>query len=165
MGAGRRGPDRVAAAQIVQNSHRIALPDDQPPAHAAQRGIQRLQAAGIAAALFIDPDVDQIHASAEAGAHHIELHTGAYADAADSTTRRAELARIVEAAELAESLGIEVHAGHGLHVDNVGEISAIAPIVELNIGHALIARAVFVGLGEAIVELSAAMAAGRRQIV
>ncbi|WP_348760441.1 pyridoxine 5'-phosphate synthase [uncultured Salinisphaera sp.] len=128
-------------------------------------GIQRLQAAGIAAALFIDPDVDQIHASAEAGAHHIELHTGAYADAADSTTRRAELARIVEAAELAESLGIEVHAGHGLHVDNVGEISAIAPIVELNIGHALIARAVFVGLGEAIVELSAAMAAGRRQIV
>ncbi|ROO32766.1 pyridoxine 5'-phosphate synthase [Salinisphaera japonica] len=127
-------------------------------------GLARLQAAGIQAALFIDPDTDQIEAAARAGAHHIELHTGAYADAVDTTTRQAELARIMAAAVQAESLGLEVHAGHGLHVDNVAEIAAIAPIVELNIGHALIARAVFVGLDAAVTEMSAAMAAGRRQI-
>ncbi|RJS92047.1 pyridoxine 5'-phosphate synthase [Salinisphaera sp. Q1T1-3] len=128
-------------------------------------GLTRLGAAGIRAALFIDPDAEQIRAAAEAGAHHIELHTGAYADAVDVASRRAELARLIEGAELAESLGMEVHAGHGLHVDNVGDIAAIPAIVELNIGHALIARAVFIGLDDAVLEMRAAMDAGRQRIV
>lgn len=125
--------------------------------------LERLHSAGIQAALFIDPDADQIRASAEAGAHHIELHTGAYADAVDAASRERELQRIVEAAALAASLDLEVHAGHGLHADNVQAIAAIAPIVELNIGHALVARAVFVGLDAAVREMCAAMDAGREQ--
>lgn len=128
-------------------------------------GLSRLQQAGINAALFIDPDPEQIRAAAESGAHHIELHTGAYADAHDASEREAERIRIAEGATLAESLGLEVHAGHGLHVDNVGSIAAMAPIVELNIGHALIARAVFTGLDAAVSEMRAAMQSARRQIV
>lgn len=124
----------------------------------------RLHSAGIRAALFIDPDADQIRASAEAGAHHIELHTGAYADAVDPAGRDHELQRIVDGAALAASLNLEVHAGHGLHTDNVQAIAAIAPVVELNIGHALIARAVFVGLNAAIDEMRVAMAAGRAHV-
>lgn len=127
-------------------------------------GLARLQAAGIQTALFIDPEPEQIRAAAEIGAHHIELHTGAYADATQDTVRAAELARLVAGAELAASLGLEVHAGHGLHVDNVADIAVIAPIVELNIGHALIARAVFIGLEAAVAEMRAAMSAARQRL-
>ena len=127
--------------------------------------LKQLHDAGIQAALFIDPSADQIRASADAGAHHIELHTGAYADAVDEAAREQELARIVEGAALAHSLGMEVHAGHGLHTDNVQPIAAIAPIVELNIGHALVARSVFVGLDKAISEIRAAMDAGRARLI
>jgi len=125
--------------------------------------LEQLHAAGIQASLFIDPNPAQIQASSDAGAHHIELHTGAYADATDDESREHELARIVEGATLAKSLGLGVHAGHGLHSDNVGPIAAIPAIAELNIGHALIARAVFVGLEQAIQEVRAAMDAGRSQ--
>lgn len=125
--------------------------------------LKQLHAAGIQAALFIDPNPEQIQASAAAGAHHIELHTGAYADAPDDASRDLELARIVEGATLAHSLGLEVHAGHGLHADNVQPIAAIPSIVELNIGHALVARAVFVGLDAAVGEMRIAMDAGREQ--
>jgi len=124
--------------------------------------LARLQAAGINTALFIDPDAAQIEASARAGAHHIELHTGAYADAMDAEARARELARIVTAARHAADIGIEVHAGHGLNVDNVGAIAAIPEIVELNIGHALIADAVFVGIAEAVARMRSAMDAARR---
>lgn len=123
--------------------------------------LTRLQGAGINAALFIDPDVAQIDAAARAGAHHIELHTGAYADAGDAKARDRQLERIGTAARHAADIGIEVHAGHGLNVDNVGPIAAITEIVELNIGHALIADAVFVGITEAVSRMRAAMDAGR----
>jgi len=128
---------------------------------AVAAALARLQAAGINTALFIDPDAAQIEASARAGAHHIELHTGAYADAMDDARAR-ELARIVTAARHAADIGIEVHAGHGLNVDNVGAIAAIPEIVELNIGHALIADAVFVGIAEAVARMRSAMDAARR---
>lgn len=127
-------------------------------------GVARLRGAGINAALFIDPEADQIRAAAAAGAGHIELHTGAFADAQDGGVREAELERIVAAARLADELGLEVHAGHGLNVANVAAIAAIETIVELNIGHALVARAVFVGLAEAVREMCAAMGAGRRAL-
>ncbi|MES1925447.1 pyridoxine 5'-phosphate synthase [Salinisphaera sp. T31B1] len=131
---------------------------------AVTAALQRLHAAGINAALFIDPEAEQIDAAARAGAHHIELHTGAYADASDDADRETQRARIASAAEHAAAQGLEVHAGHGLTVDNVGPIAAIPAIVELNIGHALIADAVFVGLSEAVRAMRAAMDAGRRAL-
>ncbi len=124
--------------------------------------IERMRAAGIHAALFIDPDPAQIQAAADCGAAHIEIHTGAYADATDDARRNAELDRIARAAEQAAALGLEVHAGHGLHTANVAPVAALAPVVELNIGHALIARAVFVGLAEAVDEMRRAMTHARR---
>ncbi|GAB3685825.1 pyridoxine 5'-phosphate synthase [Salinisphaera aquimarina] len=124
-------------------------------------GIARLHAVDIRAALFIDPDDAQIHAAAAAGASHIELHTGAYADAQTEEEGDEQLARIASAARYAASLGMEVHAGHGLNVDNVGAIAAIDEIVELNIGHALIADALFVGIEQAVRDMRAAMDAGR----
>ena len=131
---------------------------------AVRDALDRLHGAGIQAALFIDPDADQISAAAEAGARFIELHTGAYADATDQAARDEQLARIVDAAAQAQGLGIEVHAGHGLTRDNVGAIAAIEAIVELNIGHALIADAVFLGLREAVREMRAAIDSGRRAL-
>ena len=131
---------------------------------AVRDALDRLHGAGIQAALFIDPDADQISAAAEAGAGFIELHTGAYADATDGGERDRQLERIVTAAAQARQLGIQVHAGHGLTRDNVGAIAAIEAIEELNIGHALIADAVFVGLAEAVREMRAAMDAGRRAL-
>src|SRR5699024_4928247 len=95
--------------------------------------------------------------AAASGAHHIELHTGTFADAPDAATRSAELARLMAAAQQAAELGLEVHAGHGLHTDNVAPIAALAPVIELNIGHSIIARAVFVGLAQAVREMRAAM--------
>jgi pyridoxine 5-phosphate synthase len=114
-------------------------------------------------ALFIDPDAEQIRASHEAGAPAIELHTGRYADAPDENARAFELTRIAEAAELAVSLGLEVHAGHGLHYHNVGAVAAIPEIVELNIGHSIVARALFAGLENAVREMSRLMMAVRCQ--
>lgn len=123
--------------------------------------VARLGAAGIAVALFIDPDPVQIEATAAAGAAAVEIHTGAYAEAGDARAREAELGRIRRAARHAAGLGLEVHAGHGLHVDNVGPVAAVPEIVELNIGHALVARAIFVGLAEAVAEMRRAMQRAR----
>lgn len=131
---------------------------------AVREALTRLYGAGIDAALFIDPDSDQIDAAADAGARFIELHTGAYADASNDGEREKQHKRIAEAAAHAHDRGIEVHAGHGLTTDNVGAIAAIEQIVELNIGHALIADAVFVGLSEAVKEMRAAMDSGRRAL-
>jgi pyridoxine 5-phosphate synthase len=113
----------------------------------------RLSAAGIRVAPFIDPDLEQIDACAEAGARVVELHTGAYADATDPQRQAQELERLVVAARHAARAGIEVHAGHGLHYQNVLPIAAIAEIVELNIGHSIVARAVMVGLPVAVSEM------------
>jgi pyridoxine 5-phosphate synthase len=99
----------------------------------------------------------QVDAAVRSGAPVIELHTGGYADAATSEQRAAELFRITSAARLAVSAGLEVHAGHGLDYHNVGPIAAIAEIVELNIGHAIVARAVFTGLAAAVADMKQLM--------
>lgn len=122
--------------------------------------ISRLEGAGIRVSLFIDAEEAQIAAAKTAGAPVIELHTGAYANAGESKLE-AEVQRIVKGAKQAADIGLEVHAGHGLTVDNVGAIAAIQEIRELNIGHAIIARAIFVGLPEAVREMWQAMDKGR----
>jgi len=121
---------------------------------------ERLGEAGINVALFIDPEAPQIDAAARCGVHAIEIHTGAYADAEDEVMAQAELARIVQAAERAADAGLEVHAGHGLHLDNVESIAAIPAIVELNIGHSLVARSVFIGLEAAVREMRGRLGGG-----
>jgi pyridoxine 5-phosphate synthase len=104
---------------------------------------------GIRVALFIDPDAPQVEAAARIGAPAVELHTGAYAEARGAR-QATELERLRAAARLAHGLGLEVHAGHGLDFHNVQPVAAILEIVELNIGHALIARALFEGLPQAV---------------
>ena len=120
----------------------------------------RLRQAGVRVALFIDPDARQVEAAAHAGAPVIELHTGAYAEAAGASAAT-ELERLRAAARLGSTLGLEVHAGHGLNYRNVHPVAALRDIVELNIGHALIAHALFVGLPAAVREMKALMAAAR----
>lgn len=115
-----------------------------------QHYIKELSAANIRVSIFIAPDITQIQAAYEAGARVIELHTGAYADAHNCTSRTNELNKIRQAAEFAEKLGITVNAGHGLTIQNVTPIAQIAPIKELNIGHSIIAQALFLGLPESI---------------
>ena len=112
--------------------------------------VARLHAAGIRVSLFIDAERAQIQAAYDCGARVIELHTGAYADAPTPAARAAELAKIREAAAFADGLGITVNAGHGLTVQNVGAIAQIPQVVELNIGHSIIAQAIFLGLPDAI---------------
>lgn len=118
---------------------------------------QKLHEAGIRVSLFIAPDLAQIQAAYDAGAHVIEIHTGAYAEAHSHHERSKELTRIQEAAEFAGKLGMTVNAGHGLTIHNVAPIAQIPQIVELNIGHAIIAQAVFLGLPEAIRQMKTAI--------
>ncbi len=124
-------------------------------------GVRKLSAAGIRVALFIAPDLAQIEAARRAGAPVIELHTGTYAEASGSDQAR-ELERLSSAARRAASLGLEVHAGHGLTYNNVAPVAAIAEIVELNIGHCIIARAIFTGLPAAVRDMKALMQDARR---
>lgn len=119
-----------------------------------------LAAAGIRVALFIDPDPVQIEAAAASGAPAVELHTGAYAEATGGA-RATELERLRTGARLAARLGLEVHAGHGLDYHNVQPVAAIAEIVELNIGHAIVARALFTGLAAAVRDMKTLMQAAR----
>lgn len=121
----------------------------------------RLAADGVRVSLFIDADAAQVAAAAEAGAPCIEIHTGHYADATDAATRAAELARIVEAVRVGVDAGLRVHAGHGLHYHNVRHIAVLPDIRELNIGHAIVARALFTGLGEAVAEMKRLMREAR----
>jgi pyridoxine 5-phosphate synthase len=120
----------------------------------------QMRQAGVRVALFIDPDAAQIEAAAQAGAPVIELHTGAYAEATGAAAA-SELQRLHESARLGASLGLTVHAGHGLNYHNVRPVAALREIVELNIGHALIAHAVFVGLPAAVREMKALMREAR----
>ncbi len=120
----------------------------------------QLGQAGIRVSLFIDPDVDQLEAAARTGAPVVELHTGAYAEAVGEHRAR-ELKRIATAARHAAGLGLTVHAGHGLHYHNVQPIAAIAEIVELNIGHAIVAHAVIHGLATAVAEMKRLMLQAR----
>jgi len=121
----------------------------------------QLAAAGIRVSLFIDADPGQIDAAAASGAPCIEIHTGHFADAAPGLAQTGELARIVEAVRLGEQAGLTVHAGHGLHYHNVQMIAAISGIRELNIGHAIMARALFTGLESAVTEMKRLMREAR----
>jgi pyridoxine 5-phosphate synthase len=120
----------------------------------------RLVARGIRVAMFIDPEARQVEASARVGAPAIELHTGAYAEATGAA-KAMELERLIKCARLGAGLGLEVHAGHGLNYHNVQPVAAIREIVELNIGHAIISRAVFDGLAVAVGDMKALMRAAR----
>lgn len=123
--------------------------------------IRQLQAEGIRVSLFIDADAEQIQAAAEAGAPVIELHTGRYADAHDAAQQQAELERVRRGVREGIARGLKVNAGHGLHYTNVQAIAAIPDISELNIGHAIVAHAVFVGWQNAVREMKAIMIAAR----
>ena len=123
----------------------------------------RLAAAGVRTSLFIDPDPVQIDAAAEAGAPVIEIHTGRFAEER-GRARDEELARIRTAADRGEERGLVVNAGHGLGFHNVSDIARIEPIRELNIGHAIIARAVFSGLDRAVRDMRSLMDAARASL-
>ena len=120
-----------------------------------------LDDAGIRVSLFIDPEPEQLEAALECGAPVVELHTGAYAEATGER-RAMELMRITEAARFGSRIGLTVHAGHGLHFHNVQPVAAIPEVVELNIGHAIVARAIVDGIGPAVREMKALMDAARR---
>lgn len=122
---------------------------------------RRLADAGIRVSLFIDADVEQIEAAKHCEVPAIEIHTGHYADAANRNERQNELKRIVRATELGHELGLQVNAGHGLNYQNTRDIAAIQHIQELNIGHAIIAEALFIGLPEAVRKMKAIMTAAR----
>ncbi len=128
------------------------------------RVCERLGAAGIEVSLFIDPEEKQIDAAVAAGAPVIELHTGGYADAETGQRRNQALERIRKAAAYAQNCGLQVNAGHGLQHHNVEEICKIPQIVELNIGHSIVARAVMTGLAESVREMKKIMRAARQQI-
>lgn len=125
---------------------------------------RQLGAAGVEVSLFIDAEPHQIEASHQAGAPVIELHTGHYADAATPEAAMAELDRLRQAAEQAAGLGLSVNAGHGLHYHNVAGICRIPQFRELNIGHAIIARALFSGLEQAVRDMKAIMQTARSAI-
>ncbi len=115
--------------------------------------IPMLQKKGIRVSLFINPEEEEVRRAAELKADAIEIHTGTYADAASEENRQHELGRIGRVARLGKELGLWVAAGHGLNYDNVRKVSEIREIIEFNIGHAIIARAVFVGLSQAVQEM------------
>jgi pyridoxine 5-phosphate synthase len=123
---------------------------------------QRLAEAGIRVSLFIDPIDREVEAAAAVGAPVIEIHTGAYAEAKTPHARKEEIERIRTAAAQAAALGLEVNAGHGLTVENVPPIAAIPQIVELNIGHSIVSRAIFVGIEQATREMLNACRQARR---
>jgi pyridoxine 5-phosphate synthase len=120
----------------------------------------RLRANGIRVSLFIDPDESQLDAAVEAGAPVVELHTGTYADS-EATAQRDELERVKKAAAYGQTIGLTVHAGHGLHYENVMAIARISEIVELNIGHSIIAQSVFDGIANAVGEMKRLMSEAR----
>lgn len=127
---------------------------------AVKAATTRLKDAGIRVSLFIDPEENQIQAAKDVGATVVELHTGRYADLS-SGEQAQELERIRKAAQFGKHIGLRVNAGHGLHEGNVQPIAAIAELSELNIGHAIVAEALFKGWQKAITDMKAFMALGR----
>ncbi len=115
--------------------------------------VRTLRDAEIEVSLFIDPDLDQVRAAHKVDAQRVELHTGRYAEARGGRERELELSRLVDCAKVASKLGLAVAAGHGLNYQNVQPVARIEEVMELNIGHAIIARAVFVGLERAVREM------------
>ena len=114
--------------------------------------VERLGAAGIRVSLFIDPDPGQLEAAMRVGAPVVELHTGTYAEA-EGEAQRAELQRLHDAAVHGHSLGLQINAGHGLHLGNTLAVARLPHMTELNIGHSIISRAIFVGLEAAVREM------------
>lgn len=125
--------------------------------------VAKLRDAGIRVSLFINPDRHQLDAACSLGAPVVELHTGAYCDLPEGPKRQAELARLTAAAREGASLGLEIHAGHGLTFDNVAPIAALPEVVELNIGHFLIGEAIFGGLDSTIKRMRALMDKARAE--
>jgi pyridoxine 5-phosphate synthase len=130
-----------------------------------QWACDRLKTADIEVSLFIDPDERQIDAAIKAGAPVIELHTGCYADAKNSKQQAKQLVRIQQAAYYANSAGLQVNAGHGLHFYNVEKICVISEIIELNIGHSIIAQALFSGLAQTVKDLKHIMRKARQSVI
>ncbi len=126
-----------------------------------RKAVKTLKDAEIEVSLFIDPDLDQVKAAHRAEAHAVELHTGRYCDARLAADRRRELNRILDATKAAAKLGLKVAAGHGLNYRNVLPVAAIAEIEELNIGHAIVAHAVLVGMERAVREMKALLRQAR----
>lgn len=165
--------EMVAFAQEIKPQHVCFVPEKRQEVtteggldvignfEAVKKATQTLAAIGCDVSLFIDADLAQIDAAVACGAPTIEIHTGAYADAVTEQAQAAELARIIKGAEYAAAKGLVVNAGHGLNLDNVAPIAAIPQIHELNIGHSIIADAVFVGLTEAVKRMKTAIAAAR----
>ncbi|HET8790755.1 MAG TPA: pyridoxine 5'-phosphate synthase [Modicisalibacter sp.] len=164
--------EMVAIAEALRPAHVCLVPEKREEltteggldVAAGREGIanacRRLAAVGCQVSLFIDPDPEQIRAAFDAGAPVVELHTGAYAEA-HGEAARVEHVRVAAAAELASELGLIVNAGHGLNYHNVEAIAAIPGLQELNIGHAIVARAVSVGLKEAVAEMKRLIVAGQ----
>lgn len=121
--------------------------------HKITESCVRLKESGIRVSLFIDADEKQINAAVESSAPCIEIHTGHYADTIDDDKRKQELNKIIKSVEYASDAGLKVHAGHGLSYTNVMEIASIPEILELNIGHSIISRAVLSGLSDAVREM------------
>ncbi len=120
--------------------------------------VQALAEAGCKVSMFIDPELAQVEASAAIGAPMVELHTGRFANTLGAE-RAAEVARLVAAAERGHALGLEVHAGHGIQVANLAELNAVPHLSELNIGHTIVSRAIFVGMSAAVREMKTAIEA------
>ncbi len=127
-----------------------------------KRVCQKLREAGIRVSLFINADPLQIDAAARAGAPVVEIHTGSYADAPTPEAQEKQFVEVQKAVALGIDLGLKVNAGHGLHYENVQPIAAIPEISELNIGHAIVARAIFVGFKQAVQEMKQLMLEARR---
>lgn len=166
-------PEMVEFAKEIQPHHVCFVPEKRQEVtteggldvvghfEEVKAATQALSAIGCEVSLFIDADFEQIDAAVACGAPTIELHTGAYADAETAEAQQHELERIVKGAEYAASQGLIVNAGHGLNLDNVTPIAAIPHIHELNIGHSIIADAVFVGLAQAVQQMKAVIKAAR----
>jgi pyridoxine 5-phosphate synthase len=167
-------PEMVAIAEQVRPEEACLVPERREELtteggldvvthfDSVKEACQRLGEAGTRVSLFIDADKGQIDAAREAGAPVVEIHTGHYADAKGSA-QRAEFERIHAAVHYAHKKDLYVNAGHGLHYHNVAEIAAIPEIRELNIGHAIVARAVFSGLNEAVAEMKRLMLEARNR--
>jgi len=129
---------------------------------AIRKVVKTLKDADIVVSLFIDPDVDQVRAAHRVEADVVEIHTGRYCDARLAQDRRRELARVVDAVKTAAKLGLQVAAGHGLNYQNVLPVAAISEIEEFNIGHAIVGRAILVGMERAVREMKELLARGGR---
>jgi pyridoxine 5-phosphate synthase len=123
--------------------------------------VKMLQEGGIEVSLFVDPEVEQIKESHRLQARAVEINTAAYSEARDPAAREVALRRVLDCARLGKKFGMAVHAGHGLTYENVGPVAAIPEIVELNIGHSIVSRAVLVGMERAVREMAEAMRRAR----